>query len=532
MGVVQAYVVKSLGSNLNGGKSRGLLKEGFMSKTAIIIGAGIGGMATAIRLARDGWSVKVLEKNSRVGGKLDCYSEHGFLWDVGPTLITMPFVLRELFEYAGHELEDYLDLLPIDPVCRYFFPDGKVVNSWSNFHHFQIEVARREKDHGEALENFMRYMQGIYDFAAESYLFGQPKTTLSYLSPRFLRTLVHLPKILTSKKMAEVVEYYFKDPHIRQVFLRYATFHGASPYLASPALNLLAYNELQGGGWYVKGGTYRLAEVLETCARDLGVEFFFDAEVSEITFRSRGSFQKPKATGVLIRGVRMEADVIVCNGDIMHAWTRLLHTKRQAAVSQKWDRKTFSTSPFMILWGVKHRYQSLTHHNVFFSSDYRAEFDDIFRKRKPALEPSIYVGISARTDLTQAPPGQDNYFVMVHAPALEPDHHWEQTRDTYRDVVLDRLERMGLTNLRNEIVCERVITPADFAAKAQAYRGSIYGHAPHSLRDFVNRPSNRCPEVNGLYFVGGSVSPGGGVPLVLLSAQHVVSAIQKDFSSV
>ncbi|MBI4026427.1 MAG: phytoene desaturase [Verrucomicrobia bacterium] len=502
-----------------------------MAQTAIIIGSGLGGMATAIRLARDQWKVKVLEKNSRVGGKLDCHSKEGFLWDVGPTLVTMPFVLRDLFEYAGHDIEDYLELLSVDPVCRYFYPDGKVINAWANFHHFQIEVARREKDHGEALEGFMRYARSIYDLSVEAHLFRPPQTALGYLAPRFLKQAHHLPRLFGRKSMAEVVERHFKDPHIRQLFLRYATTRGSSPYRIPAAFNIIPYVEMQGGGWYIRGGMYLLAEAMEKCARDLGVEFLVGAEVSEITLTQKGRFQTPRANGVVIRGgVRLDADVVICNADAMHAWTRLLSTRRQQAVTRRLDAKPFSSSPFVILWGVKRRYEQLAHHNVFFSSDYLAEFDDLFNRKRPAAEPTVYVCISTRTDPTQAPPGQDNFSVLVHTPAIEPDHHWEQMRLSYRDTILARLEKMGLDGLRHDILCEKVISPADFALRTNAYRGAIYGHATHAVSDIWSRQPNRCAEVSSLYFVGGMTHPGGGIPMVLLSAQRAAAAVNRDAS--
>lgn len=500
-----------------------------MPSYAIIIGAGLGGMATAIRLARDGWKVSVLEKNIRVGGKLDCHSDQGFLWDIGPSLVTMPFVLRELFEYAGHDMEDYIELLPVDPVCRYFYPDGKTINAWANFHHFQIEIARREKDHGEALEGFMRYAQGIYDLSADAHLFHPPERRVDFLGFRFLRHLHHLPKVMTARSMASIVEKYFKDPHVRQLFMRYATYAGSSPYRIPATFNIIPYVEMQGGGWYIQGGMYRLAEALEKCARDLGVEFLFDAEVSEITYESGSFLKRPKATGVVIKnGVRLHADAVICNADAMHVWGRLLNLPRQKAVMRGFDRRPFSSSPFMMTFGVKRRYEKLTHHNVFFSSDYLEEFDDIFQKRRPAAEPTIYIGISSRSDPTQAPAGQDNYFVLINAPALEPDHHWDRMGVVYRNTILDRLEKMGLEGLRKEIVCERIITPADFSARTNTYRAAIYGHATHSMASVMNRPANRSPDVERLYFVGGSTQPGGGIPMVFLSAQRVVRAVQTD----
>ncbi len=501
-----------------------------MPKTAIIIGAGVGGMATAIRLARQGWKVKVLEKNARVGGKLDCYSDQGFLWDMGPSQqLTSPFILRELFEYAGYDIESYLELMPIDPASRYFYPDGKVMNTWSNFHHFQIEVARREKDRGEALEKFMQYTRRVYNLLGETYLFPSPKTTPRYLALHLLKHAHHLPKIFTQKTMAQIIECYFKDPHVRQLFLSSAAAHGSSPYLAPAMLNMMAYLQTQGGGWHICGGIYHLAEALENCARDLGVEFLLGAEVIRINLREGARFRKSKVTGVTVRsGVHLDADTVICNVDATYTWKHLLSTKHQKKISQKLDRKPFSCAPLMILWGVKRRYDKLVHHNIFFSSNYSEEFKDIFQKKQPAREPTIHLCVSSRTDPTQAPPGQDNYSILVHVPPFETNHHWEQMISSYRDVILNRLEKMGLEGLRNEIVCEKIFSPIDFAAHTNAYRGTICGHAMHSLPGVLGRLSNRSKEIDKLYFVGSTTKPGGSIPFILLSAQRVASAVTAD----
>lgn len=498
-----------------------------MPKTAVIVGAGLGGLATAIRLARDGWSVKVLEKNSRVGGKLDFYSDKGFLWDVGPSLVTMPFVLRELFDYAGQDIENYIDLVPIDPVCRYFYSDGKVFNTWANFHHFQIEAARREKDQGEALEKYINYARGLFNLTWEAYL--HPAASRFQNSKRLFRRSIHLPKTFSFKTFAASIESIFKDPHLRQMFFHYASTHGASPYRASSILNILPYAEMHDGGWYVRGGIYRLAEALERCARDLKVEFLVDAEVSEICLKEGSFFKKPQVTGVTIgKGINIPADVIICNADALHVWSRLIHSKKLSAMTRNLERKPFSSSAYILLLGVKRRYDKLSHRNVFFSSDCLAEYNDIFQKKRPAAEPTISLNISGRIDPTQSPQGQDNYLISVQTPSLEPDHHWENLRDSYKNTILERLEKMGLENLRSEIICEKIITPADLASRTHAYRGALYGHAVHSTGSFLNRMDNRSAEVDGLYFVGGSTRPGAGIPLVILSAQRVSRMIQAD----
>ncbi|MDD2706758.1 MAG: phytoene desaturase family protein [Verrucomicrobiae bacterium] len=496
-----------------------------MPKTAIIIGAGLGGMATAIRLAREGWDVKVLEKNSRVGGKLTCASEAGFLWDVGPSVVNMPYLIKDLFDFAGQDIDNYLELVSLDPIRRCFFSGQKTMNAWANEHHFRIELARREKDHGESFEKFMKHARKAYELSCEAHL--SAKCSGNSLFKR----LPNVSKVLNARSMASQIKRYFKVPQVQQFFGHYATQIGSSPCQAPAMFNAIPFLEMRDGGWYVRGGLFHLAEALERCALELGVKFLFDAEVTEISTRGEKRFAKPVADGVLLRaGLRFDAEVVVCNTDVMHAWMRLIQHAKKAGVVRKLEKQPASPAPFIMLMGVRHRYEQLAHHNVFFSGDQEAEFNDLFLKKRPPEDPTVHLTISARTDPTQSPAGQDNYMAYVNMPALEPDHHWDQLRDICRNQVLDKLEKMGLPGLRKHIICEKLITPADFSAGNNSYRGMVYGQAMHSMADVFNRPPNRCKQIKNLYFVGGTVQPGGGIPMSLLSAQHVAELIGMDFS--
>lgn len=497
-----------------------------MEKTVIVIGAGLGGMATAIRLAKDGWNVRLIEKNVKVGGKLDHLSMDGFSWDVGPSVIMMPFVLRELFDYAGHDLEHYVELTAIDPITRYFFADGKTMNTWSNFHHFQIEVARREKDQGEALDGFMRYAQATYDRVGHPYLFP-PSGSLSKFKANPFSRLMRFPKKLWSKSLVSVVNKYYKDPNVRQLFLSYAAMQGCSPFKVPASFNIFPFIEMQNGGWYVKGGLYRLAEALEKCARELGVEIITDSEVGEIQVKESGN-RKPRVIGVTLRsGIRIDGSAVVCNADFMHAWSRLLHFKKQANVFKKFERKPFTNSSFILLLGIRKRFDKLAHHNLLFSTDYETEFKELFEKRQIPKDPSIQLTISSRTDPLQAPAGQDNYMLRMDVPAIEPDHDWSKLKETCRETILKRLENIGLTGIRNEIVCEKVITPQDLAVRSHAYRGAGYGFATHG-NELNVQPLNKSPDVEGLYFVGGTTKPGGSIPFAILSSQWAIAELKRD----
>ncbi len=484
----------------------------------IVVGAGLGGLAAAIRLATAGRQVIVLEKNERVGGKLNLLREAGYTFDTGPSLLTMPWVIDELFAAAGRRMADYLTLEQIEPTCRYQWPDGTTFNAWQRLPQLIQEIERLSPPDVPAFFRFLAHTARIYDAVADVFLLKPFDGPRELLRPRLLRDG---PAIDALRSVDAAVRSFFRSPYLRQVFNRYATYNGSSPYISPATFNVIAYIEFAEGGWYVRGGMYTLARALLGLATELGVEVRTSAPVVAV-----------ETSGRCVQGVRLAsgeeltAAQVLINADPGYAYRVLV--PGQEAVAARLARQEISCSGFVLFLGVNRRYPQLAHHNIFFSSDYPREFAAIFQKGVPAADPTIYVAATALTDPEHAPPGHLNLFVLVNAPTLNPRVCWSREARPYRDSIVAKLERMGLTDLNRHIVYEQIWTPEDIAGRYNAPGGAIYGWASHSPFSAFFRPPQRARALRGLYFVGGGTHPGGGIPLVLLSGRAVAERIVAD----
>ncbi|MEI6043588.1 MAG: phytoene desaturase family protein [Chloroflexota bacterium] len=491
-------------------------------KKIVIIGAGMGGLATAIRLAVAGCSVEVFEKNERTGGKLNLLEKGGFRWDTGPSLVTMPFVYRELFAMAGRKLEDYAKLIPIEPICRYFYPDAQntIFETSDSISKMTAEIEKLEPHDVAAYFRFMAYSRRLYDLTAEVFLFQglNALRDLRQLDPR------DMFKIDPFRTVHQAVAASFKDPRLVQLFDRYATYNGSSPYLAPATLNIIPYVELGMGGWYVQGGLYALAQAYQKLAEELGVTIHTGPEwaVERIVTNGR------QVQAVQLKsGATVAADIIVANTDAAYTYSHLLKEKVNQS---RWSKLEPSCSGFVLFLGLNRQYSQLTHHNILFSRDYRREFATIFEDKVPSLDPTIYICWTGKTDPEHAPPGKSNLFVLVNAPYLSDAFDWAKPKaiQTYRNLIVNRMEEFGLTDLNSAIELEYTMTPLDLAQRYNAERGAIYGLSSNNRFSAFLRPPNRAKGVDGLYFVGGSTHPGGGIPLVTLSARIVAGLIAED----
>jgi phytoene desaturase len=475
------------------------------AKKILVVGAGLGGLAAAIRLARAGHTVEVWEKNEAPGGKLRELRADGFSWGTGPSLLTMPQVLRDLFTAAGERLEDHLELVPLDSCCRYFWTDGTRIDEDDAFWR-RPEVAR-----------FLDYARGIHQLSGEAFLTRPPGDFWRAFTPQNWLKLRHLGKVATRRTLAQEVERRLTDPHLRQIFLRFATYNGSSPYLTPATFNIIPFVEAEFGGWYVRGGLPRISAELAALAARLGVIFRCGTTVTGWD----------GCEAVAQDGTRTRADFLVCNGDALKAASGFLASCFDAATRRKWLAPPLSSSGFILFLGLRGQDPRLAHHNIFFSDDYPREFAEIHAEKISPREPTIYISISARSDPAHAPAGHDNWFVLVNAPARDPADPWTyaETRD-YRDLILRRLEKFGLDGIEQKIVSERAFTSTDFARRDLARHGALYGWASHSVRASLFRPPLR-PARN-LFFTGGTTHPGGGIPLVLLSGKMVADIIARE----
>lgn len=483
----------------------------------IIVGGGLGGLAAAIHLAARGRRVLLLEKNERVGGKLNLVEAGGYTFDTGPSLLTMPWVLRELFTVAGARLEDELELLPVEPTCRYTWPDGTRFDASQTMPLLLEQIRRLEPRDVDGFLRFMAYASRIYQAVAGPFLLEPFDGLRDLITPALLRDTWKIDPLRT---VDQAVRAFFHSPYLRQVFNRYATYNGSSPYRAPATFNLIAYVEFIEGGWYVRGGMYALARALERLARRLGVEIRTNAPVEQIVLRDGA------AGGVVVAGERIAAREVVVNADPRYAYEQLLPGQQRTAA--RLARLEPSCSGFILLLGVRRQYADLAHHNIFFSHDYPAEFAAIFERGVPTPDPTIYVCATSVSDPQHAPPGHSNLFVLVNAPALGPRVSWQREAQGYRDLVVRKLERMGLAGLSEQIDYEQLITPADLHSRYNAPGGAIYGLASnHPFTAFL-RPPLRARGLRRLFFVGGGTHPGGGIPLVLLSGRAVAKRVAKD----
>jgi len=494
-----------------------------MSKPIIIIGAGIGGLSAAIRLAAAGHAVQVLEQNAQVGGKMSEIHEAGFRWDTGPSVITMRPVLEDLFAAAGRRLEDYLTLTPLEPITRYFYPDGTVLDCSRDLPTTLRQIAALEPSDVEGYLRYLAYAARLHRITGPVFIYDQPPTLASFgrVHPRDMLQVDPL------RTMDGAIRSFVRSPHLRQLLGRFATYVGASPYRAPATLNVIAHVELNEGVWYPRGGIYAIARALERLALELGVKVQTGCGVRQIVV------EDGRAAGVLLAdGTRVEAAAVLANVDVATVYEKLLPAApSRAARLRSLLAAEPSCSGFILMLGVEGQHPQLAHHNIFFSADYPREFDDIFRRGVPPHEPTIYAAITSKTDADDAPAGCENWFVLVNAPPTGSAFDWEQNAGAYRDRVLELLAQRGY-DLRGRIRTERVLTPHDLERLTGARRGALYGWSSNNRFAAFRRPHNRAADVKGLYFAGGTTHPGGGVPMVMLSGKVAAQLIVKDgFSS-
>lgn len=481
----------------------------------VVVGAGVGGLCAAIRLCVAGHEVVVLERHAEPGGKLAHRERDGFHFDTGPSLLTLPHVFDEVLRLAGTSLDAELDLVRLDPQFRYHWPDGATLDVPDGDAAAEAAFEAFAPGAGAGWRRFDAHGRRIWDVAERTFFAGPMDSPLDLA--RRMRSPLDLLAIDPLRTVHGAAARCFDDPRLVQWAGRYATYSGSSPYRAPATLVCIPHVERRHGTWHPTGGLGRLRDALVRAAASVGVVLECSTEVARV-----------EATATAVAGVRtvagerLRAEVVVANVDADHLYADLLPDPAALARVRRAER---STSGFVVLAGVEGHTPGVAHHTVWFSDDYRREFRELFDQRVPSLDPTVYACVSSCTDPSQAPPGCENWFVLVNAPAGGATD-WEREADAYRDRVLEVLAERG-ADLAGRIRFTEVVTPADLGARVRSPGGSIYGTSSNGRRAAFLRPANRGPR-RGLYLVGGASHPGGGLPLVATSAAIVARMVEGD----
>ncbi len=484
--------------------------------TVAVIGAGVAGLVAAIRLQSQGHAVTIFEKNANVGGKMYQIHADGFRWDTGPSVITMLPVFEELFADIGRNLADYINFLPVDPLTRYFFANGKQLDAKQDLQQMCAEIANIAPDDVEGYIEFLNRAAEIHRITGPVFIYNQPPRVRDFLKV----PPIDMIKVDSLRSMQASIQSLVQSSEIRQLLGRFATYVGGSPYAAPATLNVIANVEMTQGVWYPEGGIYAIATALETLAKELGVQIYCDEPVTAI------NTQQDTVVGVTTPNREFACDAIVANSDVLPTHRELL--PQSVSVTRevrKRSKQQPSCSGFVMLLGINREFPELAHHNIFFSSDYALEFEEIFNQGQPPSEPTVYVAITSKSTPEDAPEGHENWFVLVNAPAADDRYDWNTQADRYKALVLHTLKTHNI-DIENAIVSEIVLTPLDLERMSGANRGALYGASANSRWTAFQRPHNQSSIIDGLFFAGGTTHPGGGVPMVTLSGKVAAQLAQ------
>jgi diapolycopene oxygenase len=491
-----------------------------VSGTAVaVVGAGLAGLSCAARLAHAGFRVDLYEQQLEVGGKAGSRSLGGFRFDTGPSLFTMPQVFGELFSELGEHSADHLHPVTLDPICTYFYPEGPVLRAYGDPDRFAAEIEAKFGESGASLRRYLRHTGRIYEAAAELFLRHSLHEPSTYLQPFARRALPQLGRLDAFRSLHQANSGFFADPRLVQLFDRYATYNGSSPFRAPATLGIIPYVEHAFGGYGLEGGIRALPRALEDLARRQGAAFHLGRRVQRILVR------EGRVRGILVDGRERDYRIVVSNADLLQTYEQLL-SQPQAPPARRYRRLEPSSSGLVFLWGLAESYPELGVNNIFFSADYRREFRELFEERVCPRNPTIYVNVTSKLTPQDAPRGAENWFVLVNAPYLS-GQDWKQETRRVRQRILSVMERVLGRPVGRSIVVEQVMTPEDIQRNTGSTRGSLYGISSNSpLAAFLRHP-NRSRRIRGLYFCGGSVHPGGGMPLAVLSGKIAADLVKK-----
>ena len=491
-----------------------------VKQSAIIIGSGIAGLACAVRLAVQGFEVTVFEKNNHPGGKLYAFGKDGYRFDTGPSLFIQPGNIEALFKLADENIHEYLSYKSVDISCTYFYEDGIAIHAYTEPAKLADEIQQKTGEPAQHIISYLQESENIYNNIGKLFLNESIHTTKAWKKKNILKALLSTKPGYIFSTLHAINKKHFSSPHVIQLFDRYATYNGSNPYKAPGMLMLIPQLELNKGVFYPEGGMMAINNALYKLALKKGVMFHFNTEVQRIVETNN------KATGITANNESFFADVIVSNADVYFTYLKLLNDKAKAEKILNQER---SSSTIVFYWGIKQEFKQLALHNIFFSKDYKAEFSSIFKTKKPYADPTIYINITSKAEAgIHAPAGKENWFVMINVPA-DVSISKEAAISLYKKNSIAKLNRMLKTDVENLIETESILHPKKIETDTGSYAGAIYGTSSNARQAAFLRHPNFSKNIQGLYFAGGTVHPGGGIPLCFKSAEITSNLIEKYF---
>ena len=484
-----------------------------------VIGSGIGGLAIAVRLAVNGFDVKVFDSNNQPGGKAVEFSVNGFRFDKGPSLLTMPEKIDELFYIAGKNPADYISYSKMNENCRYFFEDGNVIKGYANPKQFANELHKKENVPRNKTLRFLRRNEFIFNSTNYLFLEKSLHKLKTYLSFRVILSALKIPWLNLFSSMHTVNSNMFSNPKIVQIFNRYATYNGSNPYQAPAVLNSITALEFKDGAFFADKGMSSIAKAIYKLAKEIGVKFYFSSEVDKIKVGNE------KVEGIIVGNKVIDSDIVVCNTDIHYVYNKLLPKQFSIRYRKNQER---SSSAIIFYWGVNKIFNQLQIHNILFSKDYKSEFDFIKEGNKIYSDPTIYINVSSKKIKSDAPKDSENWFVMINVPN-DKGQDWDKIIKQTRIQIINKINRVLKTSIEDCITCESVVDPRSIEVESHSFKGALYGTSSNTKQSAFFRHPNFSIDIKGLYFCGGSVHPGGGIPLVLSSAKIVEELINSDY---
>ncbi|AMV26704.1 zeta-carotene-forming phytoene desaturase [Gemmata sp. SH-PL17] len=498
-----------------------------------VIGGGLGGLATACVLAARGYAVALFEKSSWLGGKAAVLNEAGFRFDMGPTILTIPSVLRRIFREAGRQMEDYLELIRLDPQWRCFFTDGTLLDLVEDVDAMaaKLDAYAPGTNSADGYRRFHALSDRLHQISNRHYFWksiGGVRDMIDWRAGFSAQLMGDVLNMRMGRSVAGTVRKFVPDARAAQMFDHFTQYVGSCPESSPAVLCGIAHMQTTEGIWYPKGGTRAVPEALVQLGEELGVEFRTETGIRRVLTDENGG----RVRGVETEsGEVIELAAVVSNADSARTHRELLPETAPRATKRFEKRRTYepACSGVVLYLGLNKAYDHLLHHDFVFSADPHKEFDDIYRRGEPAADPTCYIASTARTEPETAPPGGDALYVLVHTPYLRPHHDWKRMLPEYRNVIINKLKTTGqMPDIEDRIVYESALTPQDIHDRYRVLNGAIYGLASHGKWNGAFKPANRSPDVKGLYLAGGAAHPGPGMPMVLMSGWIAADVLDQD----